>query len=165
MKRIYLFPTVAEAKVFLLSEPKDPVFITGAGAAAVAAGTVRAFKAKKPTLAILAGTAAAVDRTLCEGEVVEVTSGCESETPGSEIWEVEPLTGLRSVASATQPGPGAGIVSSEGTAFMSVCEALGMVGCEIRAVARYTDQPPGETAEAEAAARLCDYLTQTEITL
>ena len=60
MKIVYLFPTVEEAKGFLLTEPKYPVFVTGVGQAAVAAGVIRAVKSKKPDLVILAGLAGIV---------------------------------------------------------------------------------------------------------
>lgn len=72
MKRIFIFPTIAEAKAFILTEPRDAVFVAGVGMAEIAAATVRAVKAKKPQLVVLAGIAGAYDRTLQRGEVVEV---------------------------------------------------------------------------------------------
>lgn len=165
MKRIFLFPTVAEARDFILSQPKDPVFVTGEGAAAVAAGTIRAFRAKKPALAVLAGAATALDPSLSPGEVVEVTSGCETGVGDQSCWEVAPLTRLRNVGSATAAEAGAQLVSREGSAFMAVCEALGIEGCEIRAVTHCGDGAADEPALQRAAAALSEYLTQTEITI
>ena len=75
MKRIFIFPTIEEAKAFILTEPRDPVFVGGVGMAEIAAATLRAVKAKKPQLVVLAGIAGACDRTLRRGEVVEVV--CE----------------------------------------------------------------------------------------
>ena len=47
MKRIFIFPTIEEAKAFILTEPRDPVFVGGVGMAEIAAATLRAVKAKK----------------------------------------------------------------------------------------------------------------------
>ena len=55
MKRIFIFPTIEEAKAFILTEPRDPVFVGGVGMAEIAAATLRAVKAKKPQLVVLAG--------------------------------------------------------------------------------------------------------------
>lgn len=74
MKRIFIFPTIAEAKAFILTEPRDPVFVAGVGMAEIAAATIRAVKAKKPQLAVLAGIAGAYGSTLRRGEVVEVVT-------------------------------------------------------------------------------------------
>ena len=74
MKRIFIFPTIEEAKAFILTEPRDPVFVGGVGMAEIAAATLRAVKAKKPQLVVLAGIAGACDRTLRRGEVVEVVT-------------------------------------------------------------------------------------------
>lgn len=74
MKRIFIFPTIEEAKAFILTQPRDPVFVAGVGAAEIAAATIRAVKARKPQLVVLAGIAGAYDRTLQRGEVVEVVT-------------------------------------------------------------------------------------------
>ena len=37
MKRIFIFPTIEEAKAFILTQPRDPVFVAGVGAAEIAA--------------------------------------------------------------------------------------------------------------------------------
>lgn len=52
MKRIFIFPTIEEAKAFILTEPRDPVFVGGVGMAEIAAATLRAVKAKKPQLVV-----------------------------------------------------------------------------------------------------------------
>lgn len=74
MKRIFIFPTIEEAKAFILTQPHDPVFVAGVGAAEIAAATIRAVKARKPQLVVLAGIAGAYDRSLQRGEVVEVVT-------------------------------------------------------------------------------------------
>ena len=74
MKRIFIFPTIEEAKAFILTQPRDPVFVAGVGAAEIAAATIRAVKARKPQLVVLAGIAGAYDRSLQRGEVVEVVT-------------------------------------------------------------------------------------------
>ena len=74
MKRIFISPTIEEAKAFILTQPRDPVFVAGVGAAEIAAATIRAVKARKPQLVVLAGIAGAYDRSLQRGEVVEVVS-------------------------------------------------------------------------------------------
>ena len=74
MKRIFIFPTIEEAKAFILTQPRDPVFVAGVGAAEIAAATIRAVKARKPQLVVLAGIAGAYDRSLQRGEAVEVVS-------------------------------------------------------------------------------------------
>ena len=84
MRIVVLFPTVEEAKGFLLSEPHVPVFISGRGPVQTAAAVVRAVKARKPHLVVLAGTAAACDRMLPLGEAVEVTSRFEAELAAAE---------------------------------------------------------------------------------
>lgn len=97
MKSIVLFPTVEEATQFLLTEPKTPVFVTGSDPAEMAAGTVRAIRAKKPKLVVLAGLAAAADRSIPLGSVVEVVS---ARMAGStrEYEAAGPATGLPEVA-------------------------------------------------------------------
>lgn len=95
MKRIFIFPTIGEAKAFILTQPRDPVFVAGVGAAEIAAATIRAVKARKPQLVVLAGIAGACDRSLQRGEVVEVVTeriagiperyACEYETTGPDL--------------------------------------------------------------------------------
>lgn len=96
MKIIVLFPSVEEATPFLMTETKTPVFVTGADPAEMAAGTVRAIRAKKPKLVVLAGLAAAADRSIPLGSVVEVVSA--RITGGTREYETAgPATGLQEV--------------------------------------------------------------------
>ena len=59
MKTVVLFPTVEEGKEFILGEPSVATFVSGVGAAETAAAVVRAVRAKKPDLVLLAGIAGA----------------------------------------------------------------------------------------------------------
>lgn len=89
MKRIFIFPTIEEAKAFILTQPRDPVFVAGVGAAEIAAATIRAVKARKPQLVVLAGIAGAYDRSLQRGEVVEVVSERIAGIPARYAREYE----------------------------------------------------------------------------
>ena len=104
MKRIFIFPTIEEAKAFILTQPRDPVFVAGVGAAEIAAATIRAVKARKPQLVVLAGIAGAYDRSLQRGEVVEVSPsgspGFRHVTPANTklrdpIWDCPSRRALR----------------------------------------------------------------------
>lgn len=173
MKIVYLFPTVEEAKGFLLTEPKTPVFVTGVGQAAVAAGVIRAVKSKKPDLVILAGLAGAYgDEPIC-GEVVEVVREEVAGIPErfAESYAVEPLTELRTVRSLTVDRSGAGtefaartgaqVENMEGAAFFAVCDALGVECAELRAISNRVGEPFAEWHTDEALANLTEILTQT----
>lgn len=119
MKRIFIFPTVEEAKAFLLTEPRDPVFVGGVGMAEIAAATVRAVKARKPQLAVLAGIAGACERTLRRGEVIEVVTERVAGIPARYAREYEttgPDLGLPLAAGVT--------VSRSGDALTEGPEAL-----------------------------------------
>lgn len=119
MKRIFIFPTVEEAKAFLLTEPRDPVFVGGVGMAEIAAATVRAVKARKPQLAVLAGIAGACERTLRRGEVIEVVTERMAGIPARYAREYEttgPDLGLPLAAGIT--------VSRSGDALTEGPEAL-----------------------------------------
>lgn len=89
MKRIFIFPTIEEAKAFILTQPRDPVFVAGVGAAEIAAATIRAVKARKPQLVVLAGIAGAYDRSLKRGEVVEVVTERIAGIPARYAREYE----------------------------------------------------------------------------
>ena len=108
MKRIFIFPTIEEAKAFILTEPRDPVFVGGVGMAEIAAATLRAVKAKKPQLVVLAGIAGACDRTLRRGEVVEVVTERIAGIPERyareyETWGCPLQPGSPSAVRATEP--------------------------------------------------------------
>lgn len=167
MKRIFLFPSIEEGKAFILTEPKDPVFITGVGMAAMSAAMVKAVRAKKPALAILAGTAGAYDETLPVGEVVEVTA---ERVPGicdpfATPYNSRPHTHLKAVSANTvcvagATPAGAQIENTEGAAFFALCEALGVVGCEIRTITHHIGKARSERDATAAIARLTETLTQ-----
>lgn len=178
MKRIFIFPTIEEAKGFILTEPKDAVFIGGVGMAEIAAATIRAVKAKKPHLAVLCGIAGAFDRSTARGEVVEVVTERVAGLPPSytRIYETSaPDTGLPAAAGLTVSVSGAGVAHSEaiaaedelpvvenmeGAAFFAACDALGIVGCQIRAVSNYVGEPFEEWAVDQAVENLTKTLTQ-----
>lgn len=112
MKRIFIFPTIEEAKAFILTQPRDPVFVAGVGAAEIAAATIRAVKARKPQLVVLAGIAGAYDRSLQRGEVVEVVTERIAGIPARYAREYEtsgPDLGLPLAAGVTVNRSGDGL--------------------------------------------------------
>lgn len=118
MKRIIIFPTIEEAKAFILTQPRDPVFVAGVGAAEIAAATIRAVKAKKPQLAVLAGIAGAYDRSLTRGQVVEVVTERIAGIPERYAREYEttgPDLGLPLAAGITVNRSGDGLRERDNT--------------------------------------------------
>lgn len=105
MRRIFIFPTIEEAKAFILTGTKAPVFVAGGSAAETAACIVRAVRAKRPHHLVLAGFAQLHDGTLSPETVVEVVTardrtGCEEhlyQTTGPDL-------GLP-LADGVMPGP------------------------------------------------------------
>lgn len=93
MRRIFIFPTIEEAKAFILTGTKAPVFVAGDSAAETAACIVRAVRAKRPHHLVLAGFAQLHDGTLSPETVVEVVTardrtGCEEhlyQTTGPDL--------------------------------------------------------------------------------
>ena len=93
MRRIFIFPTIEEAKAFILTGTKAPVFVAGGPAAETAACIVRAVRAKRPHHLVLAGFAQLHDGTLSPETVVEVVTardrtGCEEhlyQTTGPDL--------------------------------------------------------------------------------
>ena len=93
MRRIFIFPTIEEAKAFILTGTKAPVFVAGGSAAETAACIVRAVRAKRPHHLVLAGFAQLHDGTLSPETVVEVVTardrtGCEEhlyQTTGPDL--------------------------------------------------------------------------------
>ena len=176
MKRIFIFPTIEEAKAFILTEPRDPVFVGGVGMAEIAAATLRAVKAKKPQLVVLAGIAGACDRTLRRGEVVEVVCERIAGIPERYAREYEtsgPDLGLPLAAGDgtqrqtpegnpenTSEGYLPEVENMEGAAFFAVCDALGVACCQIRAVSNYVGEPFGQWAVEEAVGNLTEKLNQ-----
>lgn len=93
MRRIFIFPTIEEAKAFILTGTKAPVFVAGGSAAETAACIVRAVRAKRPHHLVLAGFAQLHDGMLSPETVVEVVTardrtGCEEhlyQTTGPDL--------------------------------------------------------------------------------
>lgn len=138
MRRIFIFPTIEEAKAFILTDTKAPVFVAGGSAAETAACIVRAVRAKRPHHLVLAGFAQLHDGTLSPETVVEVVTardrtGCEEhlyQTTGSDL-------GLP-LADGVVPGPDE--TATEG------------YGAEEAAPEAFeAEQTPPEAFEAEAA--------------
>ena len=149
MKRIFIFPTIEEAKAFILTEPRDPVFVGGVGMAEIAAATLRAVKAKKPQLVVLAGIAGACDRTLRRGEVVEVVCERIAGIPERYAREYEtsgPDLGLPLAAGVTVNRSGDGAAATGGP--KSAAEGTGHAAGD----AGFAEPHPGFTAGAEHAA-------------
>ena len=142
MKRIFIFPTIEEAKAFILTEPRDPVFVGGVGMAEIAAATLRAVKAKKPQLVVLAGIAGACDRTLRRGEVVEVVCERIAGIPERYAREYEtsgPDLGLPLAAGVTVNRSGDGAAATGGP--KSAAEGTGHAAGD----AGFTEPHPGFT--------------------
>lgn len=147
MKRIFIFPTIEEAKAFILTEPRDPVFVGGVGMAEIAAATLRAVKAKKPQLVVLAGIAGACDRTLRRGEVVEVVTERIAGIPERYAREYEtsgPDLGLPLAAGVTVSRSGDGAAAKDGP--KSAAEGTGHAAGD----AGFAEPHPGFTADDRA---------------
>lgn len=147
MKRIFIFPTIEEAKAFILTEPRDPVFVGGVGMAEIAAATLRAVKAKKPQLVVLAGIAGACDRTLRRGEVVEVVCERIAGIPERYAREYEtsgPDLGLPLAAGVTVNRSGDGAAATGGP--KSAAEDAGYAAGD----AGFAEPHPGFTADDRA---------------
>lgn len=157
MKRIFIFPTIEEAKAFILTQPRDPVFVAGVGAAEIAAATIRAVKARKPQLVVLAGIAGAYDRSLQRGEVVEVVSERIAGIPERYAREYEtsgPDLGLPLAAGVTVNRSGDGLRETgreqeqefRKTGY-GIPEPETKSGDAVSAPAGQTLQPTGERAD------------------
>ena len=86
--------------------------MAGVGAAEIAAATIRAVKARKPQLVVLAGIAGAYDRSLQRGEVVEVVTERIAGIPERYAREYEtsgPDLGLPLAAGVTVNRSGDGL--------------------------------------------------------
>lgn len=138
MRRIFIFPTIEEAKAFILTDTKAPVFVAGGSAAETAACIVRAVRAKRPHHLVLAGFAQLHDGTLSPETVVEVVTardrtGCEEhlyQTTGPDL-------GLP-LADGVVPGPEEAATEGYGAE-------------ETAPEAFEAEQTPPEAFEAEAA--------------
>lgn len=156
MKRIFIFPTIGEAKAFILTQPRDPVFVAGVGAAEIAAATIRAVKARKPQLVVLAGIAGAYDRSLQRGKVVEVVTERIAEIPERYAREYEtsgPDLGLPLAAGVTVNRSGDGLRETgreqefRETGF-EIPEPETKSGDTVSAPAGQALQPAGERADS-----------------
>ena len=158
MKRIFIFPTIEEAKAFILTQPRDPVFVAGVGAAEIAAATIRAVKARKPQLVVLAGIAGAYDRSLQRGEVVEVVTERIAGIPERYAREYEtsgPDLGLPLAAGVTVNRSGDGLRETgrkqeqefRETGY-GIPEPETKSGDAVSAPAGQTLQPTGERADS-----------------
>lgn len=182
VKIIVLFPSVEEATPFLLTEPRQPVFVTGTDPAEMAAGTVRAIRAKKPHLVLLAGTAAACDGRIPPGSVVEVVTermaggtlhyaatGPETGLPEAEGVTVDAAeygsgrcgrTETQEETSTTAAAPPI-VADREGAAFFAVCDAMETACCQIRAVTHRRGERPDPELERATLQTLAETLADT----
>lgn len=87
MKRIFIFPSVDEAKEFLLTGTKAPVFVAGGSPAETAACIVRAVRSKRARHLVLAGFAPSCDGALAPGTVVEVVTASDPAAPEGRRYE------------------------------------------------------------------------------
>lgn len=87
MKRIFIFPSIDEAKEFLLTGTKAPVFVAGGSTAEMAACIVRAVRSKRARHLVLAGFATSCDGALAPGTVVEVVTACDPTAPEGHCYE------------------------------------------------------------------------------
>lgn len=104
MKRIFIFPSIDEAKEFLLTGTKAPVFVAGDSTAEMAACIVRAVRSKRARHLVLAGFAPSCDGALAPGTVVEVVTACDPTAPEGRCYETSgPDLGLP-LAAGRVPG-------------------------------------------------------------
>lgn len=104
MKRIFIFPSIDEAKEFLLTGTKAPVFVAGGSTAEMAACIVRAVRSKRARRLVLAGFAPSCDGALAPGTVVEVVTACDPTAPEGRCYETSgPDLGLP-LAAGRVPG-------------------------------------------------------------
>ena len=169
MKTIFIFPTDDEAAPFRERRPEAQVRICGVGQARAAAATAKIIAAERPDRIILAGLAGAYAGGPEVGSVCAVEEERETGLPDKYSAVFRPKTvpsRLRRVVSNTvavqnaEPG-GAHIENMEGAAVMSVCEAMGVECCEVRAISNRTGQPFAEWKTDEAATNLAEILIKT----
>lgn len=104
MKRIFIFPSIDEAKELLLTGTKAPVFVAGGSTAEMAACIVRAVRSKRARHLVLAGFAPSCDGALAPGTVVEVVTACDPTAPEGRCYETSgPDLGLP-LAAGRVPG-------------------------------------------------------------
>lgn len=138
MRRIFIFPTIEEAKAFILTGTKAPVFVAGGSAAETAACIVRAVRAKRPHHLVLAGFAQLHDGTLSPETVVEVVTARDRTGCKEHLYQTTgPDLGLP-LADGVVPGPEEAATEGYGAE-------------EAAPEAFEAEQTPPEAFEAEAA--------------
>ena len=105
MRRIFIFPTIEEAKAFILTGTKAPVFVAGGSAAETAAWIVRAVRAKRPHHLVLAGFAQLHDGTLSPETVVEVVTARDRTGCEEHLYQTTGLDLGLPLADGVVPGP------------------------------------------------------------
>ncbi len=155
MKRIFIFPSIDEAKEFLLTGTKAPVFVAGGSTAEMAACIVRAVRSKRARHLVLAGFAPSCDGALAPGTVVEVVTACDPTAPEGRCYETSgPDLGLPLAAGRVpgadfrpkeRPGTGQPAGTSETGTSETGMQAGDTTGDE---TGRTTGEAPEETSEA-----------------
>lgn len=144
MKRIFIFPSIDEAKEFLLTGTKAPVFVAGGSTAEMAACIVRAVRSKRARHLVLAGFAPSCDGALAPGTVVEVVTACDPTAPEGRCYETSgPDLGLP-LAAGRVPGADFRPKERAGTSETGM-QAGDTTGDE---TGRTTGEAPEETSEA-----------------
>ena len=169
MKTIFIFPTDEEAAPFRERRPEAQVRICGVGQARAAAATAKIIATERPDRIVLAGVAGSYADGPEVGSVCVVEEERETGLPDRFAAVFRPKavpSRLQRVVSNTvavqnaEPC-GAHIENMEGAAVMSVCEAMGVECCEVRAISNRTGQPFAEWKIAEAATNLAEILIKT----
>ena len=122
MRRIFIFPTIEEAKAFILTGTKAPVFVAGGSAAETAACIVRAVRAKRPEAfeAEAAGEPNGPDKadgTEVADETFEVNDAGAEEPDDADDTEPLPKVGSR-----------------EGALLFALAEAFDIEASELRVI-------------------------------
>lgn len=169
MKTVFIFPTEEEAAPFRRLKPEADICICGVGQARAAAATAKAIADRRPDRVVLAGLAGAYGDEPAVGSVCVVESERECGLPDKYSAEFRPKKLPRklprvvsnTVAAQNALPQGAQIENMEGAAVMSVCEALGVECCEVRAISNRTGQPFAEWKIDEATTNLAEILIKT----
>lgn len=169
MKTLFLFPTEGEAAPFRERRPDAQVRICGVGQARAAAAAAKLIASEKPDRIVLAGLAGAYGDQPAVGSVciVEEERECGLPDKYSAVFRPKSLPSKlprmvsNTVAVSGAEAQGAQIENMEGAAVMSVCEAMGVVCCEVRAISNRVGQPFEEWKTEEAATNLAEILIKT----
>lgn len=151
MKRIFIFPSIDEAKEFLLTGTKAPVFVAGGSTAEMAACIVRAVRSKRARHLVLAGFAPSCDGALAPGTVVEVVTACDPTAPEGRCYETSgpdlglPLAAGRVPGADFRPEAGQPAGTSETGTSETGMQAGGTTG---ETTGGTTGEAPEEASEA-----------------